>query len=99
MRYSWRPGGSGWLRAVRSRAGRVNKVVAAATALVVAVALAIVAAVVVSPAPPGPPVQRSGTAAGRPHRVPASATIAALVNDRVVPAGPATRRAARRVSA
>jgi RHS repeat-associated protein len=63
---------------------RLNKTVAAATALLVAAALILVATVVTKPAPPGPPAQRSGTAAGRPHRVPASATIATLANDRVV---------------
>src|SRR5262249_26724317 len=38
------------------------------------------------PALPGPPVQQSGTAAGRSHRVPASATIASLSDGPVVPA-------------
>src|SRR5260370_388008 len=54
MQYSWRAGGSGWLRAVRSRAGRVNKVVAASTALVVAAALTGVAGIVTSPPQPTP---------------------------------------------
>ena len=87
--------GLGWLRGAQNRASRVRKVTAAATALAVAVALTVVAVVINSSSQPGPPVQQSGTAAGRPHRVPASATIAGLVNDRVVPAGSATSRVSR----
>jgi RHS repeat-associated protein len=69
--------------------------VAAATAVLVAAALTVVAVVLASSSGTGPPVQTSGTAAGRPHRVPASATVATLVNGKVVLAGPARSRAAR----
>jgi RHS repeat-associated protein len=69
--------------------------VAAATAVLVAATLTVVAVVLASSSGTGPPVQPSGTAAGRPHRVPASATVATLVNDKVVLAGPARSRAAR----
>ncbi len=93
MRSSWRALASHWLRAAGVRASRVNKVVAASTALLMAAALVLVAAVLTKPAPPRPPAQQSGTAAGRPHRVPASATIATVVNDRVEHA--AQRRASR----
>jgi RHS repeat-associated protein len=92
--HSWRERGSGWVRAARARASRRGyRLAAAATALVVAMALTVVALVL--PTHPGPPVQQAGTAAGRPHRVPASATIAGLVGDKVVRADLADSSAAR----
>jgi RHS repeat-associated protein len=79
-----------WLRSPRT--GGARKVVAATTGLAVAAGL-IAAVVVASSGPsPGPPVQQSGTAAGHPHRVPASATIARLVNGRVVQAASGSSR-------
>jgi RHS repeat-associated protein len=91
---AWREQGSGWVRAVRARAGRrAYRLAAAATALAVAVALTVVALVL--PTHPGPPVQQAGTAAGRPHRVPASATIASLSGDKVVRSDLADSSAAR----
>jgi large repetitive protein len=96
IRFQARPG---WLRAARARASRlnspVNRLVAASTALAVAVALTVVAVVTTTSQSPGAPVQQWGSAAGRPHRVPASKTIAALVNGRVVTAGSAASRAAQ----
>ena len=78
----------------------MNKVVAVSTALVVAAALIVVAVVVIAtPQSPGAPVQQWGSAAGRPHRVPASKTIGALVNDQVVPAGTAASRSAPEAAA
>jgi RHS repeat-associated protein len=94
MRYSPPGWGPGWLHTVRARVARVNKVVAAATAVLVAAALTVVA-VVLPAAPPGPPVQQAGTAAGRPHRVPAAAAMATLVNDKVMPARVAQSAGAR----
>jgi RHS repeat-associated protein len=76
----------GCLRTLRARARQVNKVVVAVTAVAVAVALTMVAVVLATHASPGPPVQQAGTAAGRPHRVAAAATIATLANDKVVSA-------------
>jgi RHS repeat-associated protein len=98
MRYAWLRLAANWLRTVRGRAARMNKVVATAVAVAVAVALTVVAVVLPSP-PPGPPVQQAGTAAGRPHRVPASATIATLVNGKVVSARLAQGQAARAMRA
>jgi RHS repeat-associated protein len=86
MRPSWQASWSGGIRAVGARAGRVNKLVTAATAIMMAVALTVVAVVIASSGRQGAPVQQSGTAAGRPHRVPASATMARLINDAVAPA-------------
>ena len=86
MRNSVRALALGRLRGLRAWAGRLNKVIAAGTALVVVVAVTVVAVLIASPRPPGPPVQQSGTAAGLPHRVPASVTMARLVNGTVVPA-------------
>jgi len=103
MRLSWSGPEHGWMRAIRARAnGRVRRVVSAATAVVVAVALTVVAVVIASSSHAGPPAQRAGTAAGRPHRVPASATIAALEGDKVVRAarvGGPSARAARAAAA
>ena len=94
MRNSWHGWGSDWLRGVRRRVRRVRKVTAAVTALALAVALGVVAGVVTSSSP-GPPVQQSGTAAGRSHR--AAPAVASVVDGKVVhedlPTGSAARAA------
>ena len=95
MRYSGRMLGSSRLRGIRAWAARVNKAVAAATALVVGAALTLTVLLIAAPAHPGPPVQSAGTAAGLPHRVPASATMARLVHDTVEPAHTAPGHPAR----
>ncbi len=72
------------------------RVVAAGSALAVGVALGIVALVTTGGSPGAPAQPVWGSAAGRPHRVPASATTAKLVNGRVVPvraSAPTSRRA------
>jgi large repetitive protein len=103
MRFSWPLSGPSWASAIRARAGgRARRVVAAGTAVMVAAALGVVAVVLASSTRPGPPVQQSGTAAGRPHRVPASTTIATLAGGKVVQADladSASARAARAASA
>jgi RHS repeat-associated protein len=72
-------------RALRPKSP-AHRTVAAGTALLLCVSLGIVAVVMATRTSPGAPVQQVwGSAAGRPHRVPASATMARLVNGRVVP--------------
>ena len=76
----------------RRLARRGRKGVALGTAAAVAVAVTVVAVVVSVSHGAAPPVQHQwGSAAGRPHRVPASVTMARIVNGRVVPAGTARR--------
>ena len=74
----------GLCRAVRPKSP-VHRAVAAGTAVVVCAAMGIVAIVFATRTSPSAPVQTVwGSAAGRPHRVPASATMAKLVDGRVV---------------
>src|SRR5581483_7203190 len=81
----------------RHLASRSRQAVAAGTALVVAVALSVVAAVVGTHRAGAPVQQQWGTAAGRPHRVPATVTMGRIVNGRVVPASASQRDAGRRI--
>src|SRR6266700_3045692 len=73
-------------RAANSTANKTtaSKTTAAVAAFGVFMASVIVAVAFGGGNGPTPPVQRWGSAAGRPHRVPASATMARLVNGRVV---------------
>jgi RHS repeat-associated protein len=87
-------------RALRPKS-TAHRVVAAATALTVCVALTVVAIVVGgSGGSPGAPVQQVwGSAAARSHRVPASATMAKIVDGRVVPVAVKAPRSRRAVAA
>jgi RHS repeat-associated protein len=89
---------STWQHALaRHLASRGRRAVAAGTALLLAAALTVVS-VVGGTHHPGPPAQRLwGSAAGRPHRVPAAATMGRIVNGRVVPATAGKRPATGRV--
>src|SRR5580693_8352799 len=84
-------GSSGWAwrRLWRARVpeSRRTRFVAAGTAVVLCVSLGVVVVEVTTGGSSGPPAQQAGTAAGRPHRVPASATIARLAGGRVVRSG------------
>src|ERR1700729_951171 len=81
-RRSWRALRRDWVRAIRVRMGRrAYRLAAAATAVMVAAALTLAGIEIAASSRPGAPVQPAGTAAGRPHKVPASATIAALSGD------------------
>ena len=87
-------------RALKLRSA-VHRVVAAATALTVCAAVSAVAIVVAtSKGSPGAPVQQVwGSAAGRSHRVPASATMAKVAGGRVVPVAVSAPRSRRAVAA
>jgi len=84
---------------------RLRSLLAVGTTLVLFVAGVFIAVSMTSaPGSPPRPVQRSGTAAGQPHRVPATQSIGQVVNGKVVPAtvgaasqfiGPAAVTAAR----
>jgi RHS repeat-associated protein len=63
---------------------RTYRLLAVFTAAAVTVALTILAVRISPPGHPVVPVQQWGTAAGRPHRVPATATIGRLAGDQVV---------------
>jgi RHS repeat-associated protein len=94
MRWPWLESRVRRVTAVTWRVLRVRKVTAVVAALAVAVALGAVA-IVVATSPPGPPAQQWGTASGRSHRVPASATMATVVNGKVVRENPPRNAAAR----
>ncbi|HEX3925331.1 MAG TPA: DNRLRE domain-containing protein, partial [Streptosporangiaceae bacterium] len=66
---------------------RRTRLLAAGTAVCVCAAMSLVAVELTTGGSSGPPSQQAGTAAGRPHRVPASATIARLAGGRVVRSG------------
>ena len=74
----------GWKRFGGWRSGRprVTGLVAAASAVALVVSLGLVTAVVTvtSPRRPAVPVQRWGSAAGRPHRLPAAADVGRIVD-------------------
>src|SRR5580704_1348542 len=83
-------GSSGWAwRRLRVRVpeSRRTRFVAAGTAVVLCVSLGVVVVEVTTGGSSGPPAQQAGTAAGRQHRVPASATRALLAGGRVVRSG------------
>lgn len=72
---------------------RVRNLLAAVSALLLLAGLAFVTVTLASPAKRPVPVQQTGTAAGRPHRVPAAATLGRMVNGRFVPdSSPAGKR-------
>lgn len=64
---------------------RVRKFVSVGVVLTLVMGL-IAAVTIVVTSHPGPPRQQTGTAAGRPHRVPASVSLGRIVNGRLVPA-------------
>ncbi len=64
---------------------RLRKLISAGVTLALVIGLMTAVTIVVT-RHPGPPRQETGTAAGRPHRVPASVTVGRVVDGRVVPA-------------
>jgi len=83
----------GRLRAAYALRHRMNKVTAAVTAVTTACSLAVAVVMVTTPGPTAPPAQQRSTAAGLPHRVPASATMGRLLGGTVAP--PRSARAAQ----
>ena len=64
---------------------RIRGLVAVGSALLLVVALAIAVVTLSGPAGPSTPVQSTGTAAGRPHRVTAAADLGRVVDGRFIP--------------
>ncbi len=64
---------------------RIRGLIAVGSALLLVVALAMVAVTLSGPARPSVPVQQSGTAAGRSHRVTAAADLGRVVDGRFLP--------------